>query len=73
LYNERSEAVKRLISLAIHNAKKHHRKIGICGDMPSTFPEIAVWLAKMGIDSISLSPDTIVATTMYIAHHLKKK
>ncbi|MBI4143641.1 phosphoenolpyruvate synthase [Candidatus Woesearchaeota archaeon] len=72
LYDERSSAVKQMISLAIHTAKKHKKKIGICGDMPSTFPEMAVWLAKQGIDSISLSPDAVVGTTLYIAHHLKK-
>jgi len=72
LYDERGEGLKRMLSLAIHNAKKANKKIGICGDMPSTYPEMAVWLTNLGIDSISLSPDAIVSTMMYLAKHLKK-
>jgi len=65
--NEKNEAVKILISQLIKVAKKNHRKVGICGQGPSDFPDFAEFLVEEGIDSISLNPDTIVATTMAIA------
>ena len=65
--NENSEAVKQLISEAIHKAKKHRKKIGICGQAPSDFPEFAQFLVKEGIDSISLNPDSVIKTTLKIA------
>lgn len=58
--NEKNEAVKILIAIAIAGAKKSKRKIGICGQGPSDFPEFADWLVKQGIDSMSLTPDTVV-------------
>ena len=68
--NERNEAVLRLISQAIKVAKKYKVKIGICGQAPSDFPDFARLLVKEGIDSISLTPDTIVKTMLDL---LKKK
>ncbi len=65
--NEKNEAVKILISVAIQAAKKHKKKIGICGQGPSDFPDFAEFLVKQGIDSISLNPDTVIATTLNIA------
>jgi len=65
--NEKNEAVKILISQLIKVAKKNRRKVGICGQGPSDFPDFAEFLVEEGIDSISLNPDTIVATTMAIA------
>ena len=67
IYDERNEAVKRLISQVIATAKKHKRKIGICGQAPSDFPEFAEFLIDCGIDSISLNPDTVVKTRIKIA------
>ncbi len=72
LYDERNEAVKRLVHYVIHMAKKHKRKIGICGDAPSTYPEFAQFLVSCGIDSISLSPDAVLKTTLAIAAIEKK-
>lgn len=72
LYDERNEAVKRLIDYVIDKAKKNKRKIGICGDAPSTFPDFAEFLVKRGIDSISLSPDAVLKTTLNIAEVEKK-
>jgi pyruvate,water dikinase len=72
LYDERNEAVKRLVEYVIRTAKKHHRKIGICGDAPSTFPDFAQFLVQCGIDSISLSPDAIVKTILKVADIEKK-
>ncbi len=67
LFNERNEAVLLLIKEAIHTAKKHKRKIGICGDAPSTYPEFAEFLVDCGINSISLSPDAALRTRTVIA------
>ena len=64
--NEKNEAVRELIRQLIKTAKKHHRKVGICGQAPSDFPDFAAWLAEEGIDSISLIPDTVVPTTLAI-------
>jgi pyruvate,water dikinase len=72
LYDERNEAVKRLVEYVVRTAKKHRRKIGICGDAPSTFPDFAQFLVQCGIDSISLSPDAVIKTTLKIAEMEKK-
>lgn len=66
IYDERNEAVKRLISQVIKAAKKRGRKIGICGQAPSDFPDFAEFLVAEGIDSISLNPDTVIKTTLRI-------
>ncbi|MBI4145822.1 phosphoenolpyruvate synthase [Candidatus Woesearchaeota archaeon] len=73
IFDERNEAVKRMIQHVITVAKEHKRKIGICGDAPSTYPEFAEFLVDCGIDSISLSPDALVRTTLVIANHEKKR
>ncbi|HIH10533.1 MAG TPA: phosphoenolpyruvate synthase [Candidatus Diapherotrites archaeon] len=65
--NEKNEAVKRLISQVIKVARQHHRKIGICGQAPSDFPDFAEFLVEQGIDSISLNPDTVLKTRQVIA------
>ncbi len=72
IFDERNEAVKRLIRQVIKVAHKHKRKIGICGQAPSDFPEFARFLVKEGIDSISLTPDTIIKTTIDILKTEKK-
>jgi pyruvate, water dikinase len=72
IYDERNDAVKRLISQVIKSAKKNKRKIGICGQAPSDFPDFAEFLVGEGIDSISLNPDTVVKTRMKIAKKEKR-
>ena len=72
LFDERNEAVKRMVEYVIRTAKQHKRKIGICGDAPSTYPEFAQFLVQCGINSISLSPDAVVSTTLKIAEMEKK-
>lgn len=72
IFNERNEAVTRMIKHVIQIAKKRKRKIGICGDAPSTYPEFAEFLVDCGIDSISLSPDAVLRTRLVIAKHEKK-
>ncbi len=66
LYDERNEAVKRLIAQVIKTAKEHGRKIGICGQGPSDYPDFAQFLVEQGIDSISINPDAILKTTKAI-------
>lgn len=67
--DERSEAVKRLVKHAIKVAHDHkpRRKIGICGQAPSDFPEFAEFLVECGIDSMSLNPDVVLSTRVNIA------
>jgi pyruvate,water dikinase len=67
LYDERNEAVKQLISSLIETAKKHKVKVGVCGQGPSDFPDFAAFLVEQGIDSISVTPDSIVKTIKAIA------
>jgi pyruvate,water dikinase len=72
--DERDESVKRLIAMAITTARKHDRKIGICGHAPSDYPEFARFLVEQGIDSFSLNPDSVVKTLLDAAatkHRLK--
>ncbi len=66
LYDERNEAVKRLISQLIKVAKDRGRKVGICGQGPSDFPEFAAFLVEEGIDSISLNPDSVLKTMLVV-------
>jgi len=72
LFDERNDAVRKMVALVIHKAKKNKRKIGICGDAPSTFPEFAEFLVRCGIDSISLSPDAVIKTTIAV-HALEQR
>jgi pyruvate,water dikinase len=67
LFDERNEAVKRTIAKAIATAKEYNRKIGICGQAPSDYPEFARFLVELGIDSISLNPDSVIKTMLEIA------
>lgn len=71
LYNERNPAVKRMIKSVIETAKKNGKKIGICGQAPSDFPDFAEFLVECGIDSISLNPDTLIKTKLTIAEKEK--
>lgn len=72
VYDERNPAVKELVKTVIAKAKKNKRKIGICGQAPSDYPEFATFLVECGIDSISLNPDTVIKTTLKIAEMEKK-
>jgi pyruvate,water dikinase len=67
LFDERNEAVKRMVKLAILSAKRYDRKIGICGQAPSDYPEFARFLVESGIDSISLNPDSMLKTLLDVA------
>jgi len=63
IFDERDPAVKKMVQLLIERAKKNGRKIGICGQAPSDYPEFAEFLVRCGIDSISLNPDTVIKAT----------
>jgi pyruvate,water dikinase len=67
LFDERHATVKAMIQLAIQSARRCGRKIGICGQAPSDYPEFARFLVEQGIDSISLNPDAIVRTRLLVA------
>ncbi|MDJ0662586.1 MAG: phosphoenolpyruvate synthase [Crocosphaera sp.] len=67
LFDERNEGVKRMVKLAIETAKKKGRKIGICGQAPSDYPEFAKFLVELGIDSMSLNPDSVLKTLLMVA------
>jgi pyruvate,water dikinase len=66
LFDERDEAVKRMCATLIEEAHRAGRKVGICGQAPSDYPEFATFLVERGIDSVSLSPDAVVPTTLSI-------
>lgn len=65
-FDERDPGVLEMIRLAVVGAKRNHRHSGICGQAPSDYPEVAEYLVKLGIDSISLNPDTVIKTTRHI-------
>lgn len=67
IFDERNDGVKRMVRMAIEGAKKYNRKIGICGQAPSDYPEFATFLVELGIDSISLNPDSLLKTKLSIA------
>jgi pyruvate,water dikinase len=66
IFDERNDAVKRMIAQVIAVCRRRGRKIGICGQAPSDYPEFARFLVEQGIDSISLNPDTVLKTTVAI-------
>ncbi len=74
IFDERNDAVKRLVKQVIDTAHNHEprRKVGICGQAPSDFPEFAEYLVECGIDSISLNPDTVIKTRLKIAEAEKR-
>ncbi len=72
LFDERNDAVKWMVSHVIKVANEKGRKIGICGQAPSDYPEFAEFLVECGINSISLNPDTVLKTRMKIAEKEKQ-
>jgi pyruvate,water dikinase len=67
IFDERNQAVKDMVQMVIEKAKKNNRKIGICGQAPSDYPEFARFLVELGIDSMSLNPDSLLKTLLDIA------
>ncbi len=66
-FDERDPAVKALLHLAIQTCLKNGKYVGICGQGPSDYPDLAKWLVSEGIESLSLNPDTVVETWLYLA------
>lgn len=70
LFDERNEAIKMLLSMAIQACKKADKYIGICGQGPSDHPDFARWLMEQGIDTVSLNPDSVMETWLYLAEEI---
>lgn len=72
-FDERDPAVKALLRMAIQACRRANKYVGICGQGPSDHPDLARWLMEEGIESLSLNPDTVVDTWLYLAEEAKKK
>ncbi len=69
LFDERNAAVKKMLEMAINSCRKAGKYVGICGQGPSDHPDLAKWLVDQGIESVSLSPDSVMDTRMYFNTH----
>jgi pyruvate,water dikinase len=67
IFDERDDAVKALLAMTISACKKHGKYVGICGQGPSDYPDLARWLLDQGIESMSLNPDSVIETWMFLA------
>ncbi len=72
-FDERDPAVKVMLAMAIQACRKAGKYVGICGQGPSDHPDLAEWLVEQGIDAISLNPDTVVETWMFLGTSARKK
>ena len=72
VFDQQNEGIKELIRQLIPKAHKHHRKVGICGQAPSDYPDFAVFLVEEGIDSISLNPDSVIEVKKRVAEAEKR-
>jgi pyruvate,water dikinase len=66
-FDERDPAVKRMLSLAIQACRRQGKYVGICGQGPSDYPDLATWLMKEGIESMSLNPDSVIETWIHLS------
>jgi pyruvate,water dikinase len=71
-FDERDAAVKAMLHMSIQACRKQGKYVGICGQGPSDHPDFAKWLVEEGIESVSLNPDTVVETWLYLARELNK-
>lgn len=69
-FDERNEAVKAMLHMSIQACRKLGKYVGICGQGPSDHPDFAKWLVEEGIETVSLNPDTVVETWLYLAKEL---
>ncbi len=72
-FDERDPAVKAMLAMAIQACRRAGKYVGICGQGPSDHPDLAEWLMEQGIDAISLNPDTVIETWMFLAKHAAKR
>ncbi|WP_394173399.1 phosphoenolpyruvate synthase [Thalassotalea litorea] len=70
LFDERDPAIKSLLEMAIQACKRRNKYVGICGQGPSDHPDFAAWLMDQGIDSVSLNPDSVLSTWMYLSESI---
>jgi pyruvate, water dikinase len=68
LFDERDEAVKAMLAMAIAACRRAGKYVGICGQGPSDHPDLARWLLEQGIESMSLNPDTVIETWLFLAN-----
>ena len=68
IFDERNDAVKAFLTMAIQACRKAGKYIGICGQGPSDHPDFAQWLVEQGIETISLNPDTVIETWLFLAN-----
>lgn len=73
LFDEQNPAVKKLLSSAIQACLKANKYIGICGQGPSDHPELAYWLMEQGIETVSLNPDSVLETWLFLAQRARTK
>jgi pyruvate,water dikinase len=71
-FDERDPAVKQMLHLAIQACRRAGKYVGICGQGPSDHPDLARWLVDVGIESLSLNPDSVVETWLYLARESGK-
>jgi pyruvate,water dikinase len=71
-YDERDPGVMKMIELAVEGCQRNQRHSGICGQAPSDYPEVAEFLVKLGIDSMSLNPDSVLKTIQDVVKLEKK-
>jgi pyruvate,water dikinase len=67
LFDERDDAVKVMLAMTIAACKKQGKYVGICGQGPSDHPDLALWLVEQGIESMSLNPDSVIETWLFLA------
>ena len=67
LFDERDEAVKAVLKMTIEACKAQKKYVGICGQGPSDHPDLARWLVAQGIESMSLNPDSVIETWLFLA------
>ena len=72
-FDERDPAVKAMLHLAIQACRKAGKYVGICGQGPSDHPDLAKWLVEEGIESLSLNPDTVVETWLFLAREAQRR
>ena len=68
LFDERDSGVKKLLSMAIEACRRNNKYVGICGQGPSDHPDLAKWLMEQGIETVSLNPDSVLDTWMFLAN-----
>ena len=71
-FDERDPGVKAMIRMAVEGCERNQRHSGLCGQAPSDYPDMAEFLVELGIDSISLTPDTLIKT-IYLVHQVEQR